>query len=202
MKKRFEKTFGVTKNKNYYLLLSLKKRLFRHFFWSLFDLYLNPHFQSGDQKWPKLRFWKEETPVEVVLRGFFVPRAGVEPAQGWTYWCLRPARLPIPPSGHQCLTDFERKDKHYFIFCKIFSNFFTTIFNFCIVLMCYITKRHTVTHKRKNAGSRAIGTLYCTWRYRWGMYPRRVVRHHPAPHHSSTSAPHCKVVMFVGRFHS
>ena len=30
---------------------------------------------------------------------FFVPRAGVEPAQGWTYWCLRPARLPIPPSG-------------------------------------------------------------------------------------------------------
>ena len=28
-----------------------------------------------------------------------VPRAGVEPAQPCSYWCLRPARLPIPPSG-------------------------------------------------------------------------------------------------------
>ena len=39
-----KKSFGVTKNKNYYLLLFLKKRILRHFFWNLFDLYLNPHF--------------------------------------------------------------------------------------------------------------------------------------------------------------
>ena len=29
-----------------------------------------------------------------------VPRAGVEPACQRRHWCLRPARLPIPPSGH------------------------------------------------------------------------------------------------------
>ena len=28
-----------------------------------------------------------------------VPRAGVEPARACTHGCLRPARLPIPPSG-------------------------------------------------------------------------------------------------------
>ena len=30
---------------------------------------------------------------------FFVPRAGIEPARICIHWCLRPARLPIPPSG-------------------------------------------------------------------------------------------------------
>ena len=30
---------------------------------------------------------------------FLVPGAGVEPAQPCGHWCLRPARLPIPPSG-------------------------------------------------------------------------------------------------------
>jgi hypothetical protein len=29
----------------------------------------------------------------------FVPEAGIEPAQDYSYWFLRPARLPIPPSG-------------------------------------------------------------------------------------------------------
>ena len=29
----------------------------------------------------------------------FVPGAGVEPARTCVHWCLRPARLPIPPSG-------------------------------------------------------------------------------------------------------
>ena len=28
-----------------------------------------------------------------------VPRPGVEPGWKWIHWCLRPARLPIPPSG-------------------------------------------------------------------------------------------------------
>ena len=32
-----------------------------------------------------------------------VPRVGVEPAQVLPHWCLRPARLPIPPSGHLAL---------------------------------------------------------------------------------------------------
>ena len=29
-----------------------------------------------------------------------VPRAGIEPARTCVHWCLRPTRLPIPPSGH------------------------------------------------------------------------------------------------------
>ena len=28
-----------------------------------------------------------------------VPRAGIEPARTFIHWCLRPTRLPIPPSG-------------------------------------------------------------------------------------------------------
>ena len=32
-------------------------------------------------------------------QAYFVPGAGVEPAQPRGHWCLRPARLPIPPSG-------------------------------------------------------------------------------------------------------
>ena len=31
---------------------------------------------------------------------FLVPRPGVEPGWMLLHWCLRPARLPIPPSGH------------------------------------------------------------------------------------------------------
>ncbi len=31
---------------------------------------------------------------------YIVPGAGIEPAQHCCHWCLRPARLPIPPSGH------------------------------------------------------------------------------------------------------
>ena len=30
---------------------------------------------------------------------FLVPRPGVEPGWMLLHWCLRPARLPIPPSG-------------------------------------------------------------------------------------------------------
>ncbi len=28
-----------------------------------------------------------------------VPGTGLEPAQPYDYWSLKPARLPIPPSG-------------------------------------------------------------------------------------------------------
>ena len=36
----------------------------------------------------------------ILVERISVPRAGVEPAQVLPHWCLRPARLPIPPSGH------------------------------------------------------------------------------------------------------
>ena len=35
-----------------------------------------------------------------------VPGAGIEPAQPCGHWCLRPARLPIPPSGQQTKDHF------------------------------------------------------------------------------------------------
>ena len=40
---------------------------------------------------------------------FFVPGAGIEPAQPCSYWCLRPARLPIPPSGHLLSVKLDAK---------------------------------------------------------------------------------------------
>ena len=38
---------------------------------------------------------------EEVFKHFLllVPRPGVEPGWMLLHWCLRPARLPIPPSG-------------------------------------------------------------------------------------------------------
>ncbi len=41
---------------------------------------------------------KEETDKKSVS-SVSVPGAGIEPAQHCCHWCLRPARLPIPPSG-------------------------------------------------------------------------------------------------------
>ena len=41
---------------------------------------------------------------------------------GFPHWCLRPARLPIPPSGH--LFDFDCKDNTFLIHCKIYPRFF------------------------------------------------------------------------------
>ena len=32
---------------------------------------------------------------------FLVPRPGIEPEWMLLHWCLRPARLPIPPSGRK-----------------------------------------------------------------------------------------------------
>ena len=45
---------------------------------------------------------KQKSLEFVVIKAFnidSVPGAGVEPAQYCYHWCLRPARLPVPPSG-------------------------------------------------------------------------------------------------------
>ena len=48
---------------------------------------------------------KAKTPqtidLQCLLLLVFVPRAGVEPARVLPHWCLRPTRLPIPPSGRR-----------------------------------------------------------------------------------------------------
>jgi hypothetical protein len=43
---------------------------------------------------------KTEDKDKKSLSSVSVPGAGIEPAQNCFYWCLRPARLPVPPSGH------------------------------------------------------------------------------------------------------
>ena len=43
----------------------------------------------------------------------FVPRPGVEPGWKWIHWCLRPARLPIPPSGHNWLFNCGAKIRFF-----------------------------------------------------------------------------------------
>ena len=49
---------------------------------------------------------------------FLVPRPGVEPGWILLHWCLRPARLPIPPSGHS--VELRCKGKKYILKFQIF----------------------------------------------------------------------------------
>ena len=51
--------------------------------------------------------------MKTCLADFFVPRPGVEPGWMLLHWCLRPARLPIPPSG-QLLKVSHFSDTHKF----------------------------------------------------------------------------------------
>ena len=55
-----------------------------------------------------------------------VPGAGVEPARHCCHWCLRPTRLPIPPSGQSPHYAADRDGKSSQIFTK--SNPFRAFF--------------------------------------------------------------------------
>ena len=52
------------------------------------------------QQTNELRGIKNKIGISFEIYPDSVPRAGVEPARELPHWCLRPARLPIPPSGH------------------------------------------------------------------------------------------------------
>ncbi|GAB2540914.1 recombinase family protein [Rufibacter soli] len=54
---------------------------------------------------------KADLSLSIVNKSAGVPRAGVEPAHQ-RYWCLRPTRLPIPPSGHLLLVAPESKARN------------------------------------------------------------------------------------------
>ena len=64
------------------------------------------------QKTDDLGEIKEETD-ENSVSSFSVPGAGIEPAQHRCHWCLRPARLPIPPSGHLPVCSQQRAVSSY-----------------------------------------------------------------------------------------
>ena len=52
------------------------------------------------QQTNELRGEKKENGERFPSFSASVPRPGVEPGWILLHWCLRPARLPIPPSGH------------------------------------------------------------------------------------------------------
>jgi hypothetical protein len=65
-------------------------------------------------------------------RSFSVPGAGIEPAQHCCHWCLRPARLPIPPSGLQ--KSGLQKYKNFCSRLAGFRQFFPRLFTFVFCL--------------------------------------------------------------------
>ena len=63
----------------------------------------------------------------------FVPRPGIEPGWKWIHWCLRPTRLPIPPSGRLRLSKFVSqmrcKGSALFLNIQTFSLFFFILYS-------------------------------------------------------------------------
>ena len=77
--------------------------------WDFSDLkgrtaYLNKSVELIYMINKKLRNNKAEVKAKICDYSGFVPRAGVEPARPCGHRCLRPARLPIPPSGHPIIS--------------------------------------------------------------------------------------------------
>ena len=72
----------------------------------------SPWLDISEYQWFRKR--KPEDRGENSLSSGSVPGAGIEPAQHRCHWCLRPARLPIPPSGHNhnCLSF---PDKYFYL---------------------------------------------------------------------------------------
>lgn len=62
--------------------------------------------------------------IKQLLAIFLVPGAGVEPARHCCHWCLRPTRLPIPPSGHSSSVNRDGKDRPFFVNFKESSRYF------------------------------------------------------------------------------
>ena len=53
----------------------------------------------GNKTGTFLKDKKDKSFITNYLSFYLVPGAGVEPAHPFGHWCLRPTRLPIPPSG-------------------------------------------------------------------------------------------------------
>ena len=67
-------------------------------------VYVNPVYPQPERQTGTI--WEQATKkkrakylIYKYLTLFLVPRPGVEPGWMLLHWCLRPARLPIPPSG-------------------------------------------------------------------------------------------------------
>ena len=71
-----------------------------------------------------VRLLKRENPDnQSIIRVYSYPDPGSN-RDGLPHWCLRPARLPIPPSGRISL-DCECKGRRFFYICKTLAGFFS-----------------------------------------------------------------------------
>ena len=80
------------------------------------------HNSKGDQQWPNLRFWQKVKSCKywksITYRILMYPDPGSN-RDGLPHWCLRPARLPIPPSGQSLyLSIASAKVVHFFYLAK------------------------------------------------------------------------------------
>ena len=77
---------------------------------------------------PSNRFVQQKKEKDKVFLLFLYPDPGSN-RDGLPHWCLRPARLPIPPSGHTLYRDCGCKDRENFLLCKKFSPLFSFYFS-------------------------------------------------------------------------
>ena len=77
---------------------------------------------------PSNRFVQQKKEKDLVFLLFLYPDPGSN-RDGLPHWCLRPARLPIPPSGHTLYRDCGCKDRENFLLRKKFSLIFSFYFS-------------------------------------------------------------------------
>lgn len=75
--------------------------------------------QKPQKVLPLLKILPTKKPLIYEGLDFVVPSAGLEPACPRRHWCLRPARLPIPPAGRY----LNRTAKVIFIFYSFKKTF-------------------------------------------------------------------------------
>ena len=97
--------------------------------------------------WIALVYAKKKTEKVEKLSPFQYPDPGSN-RDGLPHWCLRPARLPIPPSGQ--LLNCDAKVRLFFIHANFFMVFLKKLFVFLAIMVksCNFASRLLSTHTR------------------------------------------------------
>ena len=94
-------------------------------------------FEYEVKMWCKILKQKIATVVYQLIAIFSVPRAGLEQARVLPHWCLRPARLPIPPPGQILPSNFRGKDTGFIFSEQIFFILFVKKMKKSVYLRVY-----------------------------------------------------------------